>query len=643
MTRLEEQVASLEMQLGTAKCGLSVGPTSKPWDQKDGPKPHAGLSASEAKTTEHVTVKMEGLDFRDIGNSGTDTSQYSSAGVLRSPQAVNTLSMLTRSSLPRLSSVESDVRAASGKSSLVVLQRMEKLNQLPDSETVSRLFEYYCRHSHSLYPVLNVPAFFDFLNAVYDTTDGGGPEILERYADEVWLVRYWIILAIASTTLSCVQMSDDTPASHFFAKAMEYVDPILARNDLDSLEIMIYFSLYSFFNSRGPDSWLLVGQSIRLSLELRLHLRPTLGAENMQKLAIVERRKRLFWSVYMMDRMVSTIRGRPLGIRDEDIDIEFPSQSDYDEIPNWKIGKVPSIEVPLHIIRLRHISGRILQDLYTPQNKNLDDNAKMILVRNLHQLLVAWRKSMPFPLEELKNLYIPHLTTAWFDLNYYNMVIMLYRPSQMFPNPSPEAIVELLEASLMSTKLSLSMVEQYRMSFNWLNYVWVFMSSVTLLYCISNAQRLKEPIDMERAWHGLQGCSTLLSRFCERFVLSKKCVDIFNKLASRIAGLEVLQPSSTPERIPDAKAPTDLASCEDEEMQIPISDLFETLCKQALGQGEREGPTFGRRREELLFRSNEWMDSIGANFQFSIEMFCDIVSVFQREMLDQETTIGTNQ
>lgn len=87
----------------------------------------------------------------------------------------------------------------------------------------------------------------------------------------------------------------------------------------------------------GVDTWLLVGMAARIALGIGLHSGATyegLPAET------AERRKRLFFSLYMMDRyvrsvyfvkkyialiyslsVVSTTLGRPFAIHDDDIDI----------------------------------------------------------------------------------------------------------------------------------------------------------------------------------------------------------------------------------------------------------------------------------------------------------------------------------
>ena len=71
-----------------------------------------------------------------------------------------------------------------------------------------------------------------------------------------------------------------------------------------------------------PDTWFLVGTAARLAIGTGLHYDQTL-----QDLSVaqVERRKRLFLSIFMMDRLVSITLGRPFAIHEGDIDIAVRS------------------------------------------------------------------------------------------------------------------------------------------------------------------------------------------------------------------------------------------------------------------------------------------------------------------------------
>jgi hypothetical protein len=81
-----------------------------------------------------------------------------------------------------------------------------------------------------------------------------------------------------------------------------------------------------YTNGAPIDTWFLVGTAARLAIGMGLHCDQTLqGLPNDQ----VERRKRLFFSVYMMDRLVSITLGRPFAIHEDDIDISvriFPEK-----------------------------------------------------------------------------------------------------------------------------------------------------------------------------------------------------------------------------------------------------------------------------------------------------------------------------
>jgi len=67
-----------------------------------------------------------------------------------------------------------------------------------------------------------------------------------------------------------------------------------------------------------PDTWFLVGTAARLAIGMGLHCDQTLQDLSVSQ---VERRKRLFLSIFMMDRLVSITLGRPFAIHEDDIDI----------------------------------------------------------------------------------------------------------------------------------------------------------------------------------------------------------------------------------------------------------------------------------------------------------------------------------
>ncbi|KAF4981625.1 hypothetical protein F66182_17155, partial [Fusarium sp. NRRL 66182] len=76
---------------------------------------------------------------------------------------------------------------------------------------------------------------------------------------------------------------------------------------------------------------------------------------------LAEHQKRLFFCLYMMDRVVSLALGRPFAIQDDDITVEpFADVDDENIQPD---GIIPSTKlepstmaIPLHILALRTIA-----------------------------------------------------------------------------------------------------------------------------------------------------------------------------------------------------------------------------------------------------------------------------------------------
>jgi hypothetical protein len=63
-------------------------------------------------------------------------------------------------------------------------------------------------------------------------------------------------------------------------------------------------------------------------------------------------KKRVFWTVYTMDRMIALQLGRPSGIADKDIDIEFPLNIDL------------QVTDPKHIFEMQNRQIEITKDKY---------------------------------------------------------------------------------------------------------------------------------------------------------------------------------------------------------------------------------------------------------------------------------------
>ncbi|OJJ77021.1 hypothetical protein ASPBRDRAFT_140484 [Aspergillus brasiliensis CBS 101740] len=339
--------------------------------------------------------------------------------------------------------------------------------QLPDRAHIEYLMEFYFAHSHTLYPIIRQTEFTSVIWRVYNNPQD------PLAGSALWMFRIWMVLAIGSTTHCSVTLGDESESVLYYNKAMGYFEEALGLGDMAALEVMMLQVSYSFFNQVGPNTFFLVGVAARMAIGIGLH-----SASSYANLPsdVIEYRKRIFFSLYMMDRVVSIALGRPFAIHDADIDIEPFTDTTTTDDPTHN---TTNLSIPLHILSLRRIASEITTCLHSPTNTH-NPNRNTTL-QTLHKKLLHWRRTMPFPLPPTPSP-IPHLTSAWFDLNYYTHMTMLYRPSPLFPSLDEQTVKVLATAAAMAIRQAMNLHRQGRFAYNWLNLLGVFQSAVALMY-----------------------------------------------------------------------------------------------------------------------------------------------------------------
>lgn len=193
-----------------------------------------------------------------------------------------------------------------------------------------------------------------------------------------------------------------------------------------------------------------------------------------------------------------------------------------------------SMAVPCHILALRRIASEIGENVYsTSKSRQLDVEQREQIIQSIHRKLIEWRRTMPFPLPDAQTR-VPHLSTAWYDLNYYTHVTMLYRPSPLFPTLDVTKIKILAESSAMSIRQTTNMHCQQRFAYNWLNLFQVFTSSLTLMYSITAQPDLSAVLTQTGALEDLELAMDLLGTFAKKFSSARKCQSMVQDVLCRL-------------------------------------------------------------------------------------------------------------
>ncbi|KAL1835136.1 hypothetical protein VTK73DRAFT_6181 [Phialemonium thermophilum] len=128
---------------------------------------------------------------------------------------------------------------------------------------------------------------------------------------------------------------------------------------------MLLLSIYQLRSPTGPGIWWMIGTTMRHCLDCGLH-RKSANASPL----VDQRRKRIFWTAYMLERSVARTVGRPYAVADRDIDVDVPADIDDALETDEEVaaamaeaeacpGRITSLTAAIHIIRLQQIESRI--------------------------------------------------------------------------------------------------------------------------------------------------------------------------------------------------------------------------------------------------------------------------------------------
>lgn len=127
--------------------------------------------------------------------------------------------------------------------------------------------------------------------------------------------------------------------------------------------------------------------ALRLCLTLGLHH----NVPESYTISAVERehRIRVWWSVYIIDRMTSSKLGHPVTIQDSDIDVDLPSMEKLTPSEQEEFSD------PSHLIahvKLARISGDIISDIY---GRSSQTKAFVQSVQKILRSLRTWAETLP--------------------------------------------------------------------------------------------------------------------------------------------------------------------------------------------------------------------------------------------------------
>ncbi|EGV60401.1 hypothetical protein PSN45_001836 [Yamadazyma tenuis] len=387
----------------------------------------------------------------------------------------------------------------------------------------------------------------------------------------------YIVLANGCRMAELAKLAMSPSPKFYFEKAFEMLGQLPVLNPMQQIQVCMSLALYlhysyDYLNPFVMNVWELSGMAIRKMVQLGYHkARPI----DLKTCIQVELEKRLFWSVYAFDRLLTLSLGRPASLPDSEIEVPFPlSLESVDEFSNelilqWQQQQeseadfklpVTSITYLVETCRVRAIESRINNFAYGEKSQDQED------FNTINNSLEAWISNVPSRKEFSEGLR-NEVPFDYLLLLYHRAKLFLLLPKITSSVKTDVAnrhsiLLQTLTASGGICKAFKKIQRDSIFGFSTFSLHTIFLAGVTLIYCIWAMERPP----YIKAHNDLRACSNLLYSFSERASEAEIYRVLFENLAESILyNADVEEPTHEEEQL----------SNDNLDIQLITEDLFD--------------------------------------------------------------------
>ena len=257
-----------------------------------------------------------------------------------------------------------------------------------------------------------------------------------------------------------------------------------------------------------------------------------------------ETRRKIWWSVYCLDRMLALALGRPLGVEDSDCDVELPVDADDEWLPEYFTGvqfsqKPPSLmSGTIALVTLYQIAGRVLRQVYAIDSckDTLEPEKRVELQRSVETLdleLTRWFEELPSSFRN-PSASDKHMSmTVVLCSHYYSVRTTLHRnflpvkrDQSIVPNSTARAVSSARSCIRLAPSINNVVPTSHHLAF----FIQHLFSSavVILLYAMHSADTKTAATAMDEA----KSCLPIIESWEGYWPGARKCKELLAELTS---------------------------------------------------------------------------------------------------------------
>lgn len=408
---------------------------------------------------------------------------------------------------------------------------------------------------------------------------------LQRKGDSIFAIDLldsdatitYLILAVGYAALQREEDEEPNPGAIFEVNYKNIFSEYLTRECIDTVQILLLLSIFSQFDPNACTSWPIVDMLCRKAIRLGLTQRDTADEGCLPGEA--ERRRRLFWSIYVWDRIVATSTGIPVALNDVNMDISLPGITVDEFMSTDRLEHTSVLQVSRHIIQLRILEDKVLNQIHLRDRKeirNLTELDRRSIVKDIRTEIEDWYSNGCLLKSTGPDEAMVHIRISWLASRYYNLLLLLYYPSHFNPTDSLISKNELVSLAQKHIQATAVRWQQQHLPLNQLTLCRLFPVCMIFLHCFLS----HSPKDGHlTAREEISICADIMSAYPKNWTVAHKGAEILRQLNSLVAA------SSTSSSAPFSVSTRTTLGEADRTWRHAVKISFVELAQQVMGKG----------------------------------------------------------
>ncbi|KAK6364422.1 hypothetical protein LTS17_012187 [Exophiala oligosperma] len=238
----------------------------------------------------------------------------------------------------------------------------EALSNLPPLPIANFLVHVFLKHAASNYFYFDSHWLLEKLNIMY----GKPPELTSKDAGIVAIILGVLAIGTQYAHLESPRnvRTRNGPQSHredelgdvFYQQAVRLLPEVIHLGSLESVQGCLLFGLYALPIDASGLGYIYLNLAMKLAMQNGMHRRTP---DHVFAPEMTERRNKIWWTVYCLEKKISIYHGRPISIRPSDIDAELPREE-----PELQVAEPSSnISSLLTLVKLMDYLGKFADDI----------------------------------------------------------------------------------------------------------------------------------------------------------------------------------------------------------------------------------------------------------------------------------------